>query len=154
MSRLSGTATGAASGAAAGASLGPYGAAVGGVLGGIAGYFGSGDDDAAQRAQQAKVEADRKAAENYLNYRDVISNAYMKSAQTQNSFYDQNSNMLNSMNGGQGSPDIAGGVYSSPIQGEGMKRPEQYASTQQDFSGVPQPAGNAPQPLTFMPKGR
>lgn len=152
MSRLSGTAGGAASGAAAGAALGPWGAAAGGVIGGLAGYFGSGDDDAQQQAQQAKLEADRQAAADYLSYRDVVSNAHMKATANQESFFDQNSSMLNSMNGGQGAPDIAGGAYTSPIKAEGM-HPETYASTAPKYGNQPMPTQNAPQPLSYVPRG-
>jgi len=154
MSRLSGTATGAASGAATGAALGPWGAAGGAVLGGLIGYFGSGDDDEAKRAQEAKLVADRKAAADYLAYRDVVSNAHMKSTANQESFFDMNSAIANSMNGGQGSPDIAGGVYQSPIQADGMATPTVYASTAPKYGSQPMPTQNAPQRLEYFPRGQ
>lgn len=153
MSRLSGTATGAASGAATGMALGPWGAAGGAVLGGIMGYFGSGDDDEQQKAQEAKLAAGREAAQDYLDYRDVVNRAHMKATADQESFFDQNSSMMNSMNGGQGAPDIAGGAYTSPVQGEGMK-PVSFASTAPKYGDQPMPEQNAPQPLNYIPRAK
>lgn len=153
MSRLSGTATGAASGAATGAALGPWGAAAGGVIGGLAGYFGSANDDDQQAAQEAKLATDREVAADYLSYRDAVNKAHMQATANQESFFDTNSSMANSMNGGQGSPDIAGGAYTSPIQADGMK-PVSFASTAPKYQGQPMPQQNAPKPLTFVPGGR
>lgn len=151
MSRLSGTATGAASGAATGAALGPWGAAAGGVIGGVLGYFGSADDDEAQKAQQDKLAADRQAAADYLSYRDVVNDAHMKATANQESFFDTNSSMLNSMNGGQGAPDIAGGAYTSPIKADGMKDAS-YAGTAPKYGNQPMPTQNAPQALSYVPR--
>lgn len=150
MSRASGTLGGAASGAATGAALGPWGAAAGGIIGGLAGYFGSGNDDEVQDAQAAKLEAGRQAANEYLSYRDVVNQAHMQAMANQQSYFDQNSSMLNSMSGGQGSPDIAGGTYTSPIRGEGMKSVN-VANTTPQYGDQPMPAQNAPQPLTYAP---
>jgi len=153
MSRLSGTATGAASGAATGAALGPWGAAAGGVVGGLLGYFGSGDDGAQKDAQEAKLAAGREAAADYMAYRDTVNQAHMKAMANQQSFFDTNSSMLNSMNGGQGAPDVAGGVYESPIQAEGMKKVA-IASTAPNYQGQPMPTQNAPQQLSYVPRGQ
>jgi hypothetical protein len=153
MSRASGTLGGAASGAAAGAALGPWGAAAGGVIGGLAGYFGSGDDDDVQKAQEAKLAAGREAAKEYLAYRDVSNEAHMKAMANQQSYFDMNSSMMNSMNGGQGSPDIAGGNYQSVIQGEGMK-PLDIANTTPQYGAQPMPEQNAPQPLSYVPRAQ
>lgn len=149
MSRASGTLGGAASGAAAGAALGPWGAAAGGIIGGLAGYFGSGNDDAAQKAQEAKLAAGREAAADYLAYRDTANQARMNALSGQESYFDMNGSMLNSMNGGQGAPDIAGGVYKSPIQAPGM-REASAASTAPNYAGQPAPTGNAPQLSYFQ----
>lgn len=153
MSRASGALGGAASGAAAGAALGPWGAAAGGVIGGLAGYFGGGDDDAVKEAQEAKLRAGREAANEYLSYRDVVNQAHMQAMGNQQSYFDMNSSMANSMSGGQGSPDIAGGNYQSVIQGEGMK-PVSVANSTPDYGGQAMPAQNAPQPLSYMPRGQ
>lgn len=153
MSRVSGTLGGAASGAATGAALGPWGAAIGGVAGGLMGYFGSGDDDEVQKAQQAKLEAGRQAANEYLSYRDTINQAHMQAMANQQGYFDMNSSMANSMNGGQGSPDIAGGEYTSPIHAEGMK-PLHIANTTPNYSGQAAPEQNAPAPLSYVPRGR
>ncbi len=150
MSRLSGTATGAASGAATGAALGPWGAAAGGVIGGLAGYFGSGDDDSVKEAQEAKLRAGREAAQDYLAYRDVSNEAHMKAMANQQSYFDMNSSMMNSMNGGQGSPDIAGGNYESVINADGMKPLDINNSTPQ-YGAQSMPAQNAPQSLSYAP---
>lgn len=151
MSRTSGTLGGAASGAAAGSALGPWGAAAGGVLGGLAGYFGSGNDDAVKQAQEAKVAADRKAAADYLAYRDTVAQAHTNATAAQESFFDQNSNMLNSMNGGQGAPDIAGGVYKSPIQADGMKLATAPDTAPKFAPNTPMPAPNTPQQFSYAP---
>lgn len=153
MSRASGTLGGAASGAATGAALGPWGAAIGGVVGGLAGYFGSGDDEEQQAAQEAKLAAGRKAAADYLDWRDTANQAHMKATADQESFFDMNSSIANSMNGGQGAPDIAGGAYTSPVQGPGIA-PVSFASTAPNYQGQPMPEQNAPQPLTYVPGGR
>src|SRR6478735_4194672 len=150
MSRLSGTAGGAASGAATGAAFGPWGAAAGGIIGGLAGYFGSGNDDEQQRAQEAKLATDREVAADYLSYRDAVNRAHMQATANQESFFDMNSSMANSMNGGQGAPGIAGGAYTSPIQAEGMK-PVTIASSPPNYQGQPAPRQNAPQPLSYVP---
>jgi hypothetical protein len=117
------------------------------------GYFGSGNDDAQQQAQQQKLDADRQAAADYMAYRDTVNQAHMKATANQESFFDTNSSMLNSMNGGQGSPDIAGGAYTSPIQADGMK-PVSVASTAPTYKGQAMPAQNAPTPLTYVPRGK
>jgi len=125
----------------------------GAVIGGLMGYFGSGDDEAQQEAQRAKVEADRQAAADYLSYRDAVNQAHMKATANQESFFDMNSSMANSMNGGQGSPDIAGGAYTSPIKADGMKDVS-VASTAPKYTGQPMPTQNAPQPLSYVPRGQ
>jgi len=117
------------------------------------GYFGSSDDDDQQAAQRAKIAADQKAAADYLAYRDTVNQAHMKATANQESFFDLNSSMANSMNGGQGSPDVAGGVYESPIQAEGMK-PVSVASTAPKYTGQAMPAQNTPQPLSYIPRGQ
>jgi|GEM_PF-3510653 len=151
--RASGTLSGAASGAAAGTAIYPgVGTAIGGVLGGLAGYFGSGDDEDVEKARAEKEALAKKIADRYLSYRDTVNEAYMKQAAGANSFYDVNSNMLNSMNGGQGAPDIAGGVYESPIQAEGMKKVS-IPSTSPTFApGTPMPSQNAPSTVSYIPK--
>lgn len=151
MSKLGNTAGGAASGAATGAAFGPWGAAAGGIIGGLAGYFGGGDDEEErERAQQAKLAMDREVAGDYLSYRDAVNRAHMQATANQESFFDMNSSMANSMNGGQGAPGIAGGAYTSPIQAEGMK-PVTIADSAPTYQGQPMPTQNAPQPLSYVP---
>lgn len=129
-----------------------YGTAVGGALGGLLGYFGSDDGEGVDKARAEKEALAKKIADQYMGYRDTINEAYMKQAAGANSFYDVNSNMLNSMNGGQGAPDIAGGVYTSPIKAEGMKDVA-IPSTSPTFApGTPMPSQNTPQTLSYMPK--
>ena len=150
--RASATLSGAASGAATGAAFGPWGAAIGGIGGGLLGYFGSGGDEELDNARAEKEALAKKIADQYLSYRDTVNEAYMKQAAGANSFYDVNSNMLNSMNGGQGAPDIAGGVYTSPIKAEGMKDVN-IASTSPTFApGTPMPSQNAPGAVSYIPK--
>lgn len=150
--KASGTLSGAASGAAAGTAIMPgWGTAIGALGGALAGYFSSDDGGALDEARRQKAALAKKIADQYMSYRDTLNEAYMKQAATANSFYDVNSNMLNSMNGGQGAPDIAGGVYTSPIKAEGMKDVS-IASTSPKFAaGTPMPEQNAPKQLSYIP---
>lgn len=143
--------TGAASGAAAGSVAGPWGAAIGGVLGGAYGLFAPDGQDELKAAQEAKLAAGRKAAENYEKYRDVVSQARMQAMANQQGYFDVNSNMLNSMNGGQGTPDSPG-AYQSPILADGMK-PYTIENSTPHPTG-PMPAQNAPPPVTYAPGGK
>jgi hypothetical protein len=132
--------------------FGPWGAAIGGVGGGLLGYFGSGADDDVDQARAEKEALAKKIADQYMSYRDTVNEAYMKQAAGANSFFDVNSNIVNSMNGGQGAPDIAGGVYTSPIKAEGMKDVS-IPSTSPTFApGTPMPSQNTPGALSFVPR--
>lgn len=151
--RASSTLSGAASGAATGTAILPgWGTAIGGALGGLAGFFGSDNGEEVDQARAEKEALAKKIADQYMSYRDTVNEAYMKQAAGANSFYDVNSNMLNSMNGGQGAPDIAGGVYTSPIKAEGMKDVS-IPSTSPTFApGTPMPTENAPGQLSYVPR--
>jgi len=152
--RAQATLGGAASGAATGAAFGPWGAAIGGIGGGFLGYLGSDGGEEVDKARAEKEALAKKIADQYMSYRDTVNEAYMKQAAGANSFYDMNSNMLNSMSGGQGAPDIAGGVYTSPIKAEGMKDVS-IPSTSPTFApGTPMPAQNAPKTLSYIPGKR
>jgi hypothetical protein len=129
-----------------------WGTAIGGALGGLVGYFGSDNGAEVDDARQKKEELSKKIADQYLSYRDTVNEAYMKQAAGANSFYDVNSNMLNSMNGGQGAPDIAGGVYTSPIKAEGMKDVSIPSSSPTFAPGTPMPSQNAPKTMSYMPQ--
>lgn len=129
-----------------------WGTAIGGALGGLVGFFGSDNGEEVDEARRKKEELAKKIADQYMSYRDTVNEAYMKQAAGANSFYDVNSNILNSMNGGQGAPDIAGGVYTSPIKAEGMKGVD-IPSTSPTFApGTPMPTQNAPQTLSYVPR--
>lgn len=150
-----GALSGAASGAAAGTAIYPgIGTAIGAALGGLAGYFTSDNGEDLDAARQQKAELAKKIADQYMSYRDTLNEAYMKQAATANSFYDVNSNMLNSMNGGQGAPDIAGGVYTSPIKAPGMKDVSIPSTSPKFAAGTAMPEENAPNTLSYIPGKR
>lgn len=142
---------GAATGAAAGSVAGPWGAAIGGLAGGAIGLFSADGQDELRRAQEAKLEAGRKAAADYKAYRDVVSQARMQAMANTQGYFDVNSNMLNSMNGGQGTPDSPG-AYQSPILAQGMK-PYEIANSTPHAAG-PMPTQNAPAPGPQFPGGK
>jgi len=56
------------------------------------------------------------------------------------------------MNGGQGAPDIAGGVYTSPIKADGMKGVSIPSSSPTFAPGTPMPTQNAPATMSYIPK--
>jgi hypothetical protein len=131
-----------------------WGTAIGGALGGLVGFFGSDNGEEVDKARAEKEALAKKIADQYMSYRDTVNEAYMKQAAGANSFYDVNSDMLNSMNGGQGAPDIAGGVYTSPIKAEGMKDVNIKSTSPTYAPGTPMPSQNTPQTFSYMPRAK
>ena len=151
--RVGSTLSSAASGAAAGTAILPgWGTAAGALGGALYGFFAGDDGEEVDKARAEKEALAKKIADQYMSYRDTVNEAYMKQAAGANSFFDVNSNIVNSMNGGQGAPDIAGGVYTSPIKAEGMKDVS-IPSTSPTFApGTPMPSQNTPGALSFVPR--